>query len=529
MMNLLDGSIILAYLIGMIGLSVYLGKGQSSEEEYFVGGRNLPWWAVGLSTMATQTSAISFISIPAFVALRPGGGLSWLQYELAVPLAILLVMAFLVPFFRRLELVSVYEYLEYRFNPSVRTLVSFVFLLSRGLGTGVTVYASAIVLSVCLEIPLGATILIIGVVTLIYDTLGGISAVVYSDVIQMIILLAGIILCLAYALGDAGGFEAVLRSIPKDRFRAIDPATGLGDGGTVPFWAFLIGGFFLYASYYGTDQSQVQRELSAPSADDTKLSLLFNGFARFPLTLLYVAMGLVVGAVYALSPELRSSIPPDKPDYLIPRFILLYIPPGVRAILVAAILASAMSSLDSALNSLSAATIRDFIEPRLKHRTRVLLLSKLTTVAWGVMVTGFAFLVGHISATIIESINKIGSAFYGPILAAFLVGVGSRKANARGVISGILAGVGLNLVLWLGFPGIHWMWWNCFGCLTTAFVALLGSRLYTSPPSERIDSYVLWRSGILTAERRWFPAYLSLIVYFFLMLGSLLLIDTLVG
>jgi Na+/proline symporter len=137
--------------------------------------------------------------------------------------------------------------------------------------------------------------------------------------------------------------------------------------------------------------------------------------------------------------------------------------------------------------------------------------------------------VGHISATIIESINKIGSAFYGPILAAFLVGVGSRKANARGVISGILAGVGLNLVLWLGFPGIHWMWWNCFGCLTTAFVALLGSRLYTSPPSERIDSYVLWRSGILTAERRWFPAYLSLIVYFFLMLGSLLLIDTLVG
>ena len=116
MMSLLDGSIIVAYLIGMIGLSVYLGRGQSSEEDYFVGGRNLPWWAVGLSTMATQTSAISFISIPAFVALRPGGGLTWLQYELALPLAILLVMALLLPFFRRLELVSVYEYLEHRFN-----------------------------------------------------------------------------------------------------------------------------------------------------------------------------------------------------------------------------------------------------------------------------------------------------------------------------------------------------------------------------------------------------------------------------
>jgi len=224
---------------------------------------------------------------------------------------------------------------------------------------------------------------------------------------------------------------------------------------------------------------------------------------------------------------LRSSIPPDKPDYLIPQFILLYLPPGVRAILFAAILASAMSSLDSAWNSLSAATMRDFIEPRLKHRTRVLQLSKLTTVGWGVMITGFAFLVGRISTTIIESINKIGSAFYGPILAAFLVGVLSRKANAQGVISGILAGVGLNLVLWLGFPGIHWMWWNCFGCLTTAFVALLVSSLEPSPPTEGTHPYVLRRTDILKAERAWLPAYLSLILYFFLMLGSLLLIDRL--
>ncbi len=486
-MSLLDGSIVLAYLIGMIGLSVYLSRGQSSEEDYFVGGRNLPWWAVGLSTMATQTSAISFISIPAFVALRPGGGLTWLQYELAVPLAILLVMVFLVPFFRRLELVSVYEYLEYRFNPSVRTLVSFIFLLSRGLGTGVAVYASAIVLSVCLGIPLGATILIIGVVTLIYDTLGGISAVVYSDVIQMIILLVGILLCLAYALVDVGGIEAVLQLIPEDRFRAIDPATGLGDEGTVPFWAFLIGGFFLYASYYGTDQSQVQRELSAPSADETRLSLLFNGFARFPLTLLYVAMGLVVGAVYCTLPGVALEHPPGQAGLShSPIYSPVSSPGGSRHPFCGH---SGLRHVEPGfgIEFPFGGNHEGFIEPRLKHRTRVLQLSKLTTVAWGLMITGFAFLVGRISTTIIESINKIGSAFYGPILAAFLVGVLSRKANAQGVLSGILAGVGLNLVLWLGFPGIHWMWWNCFGCLTTAFVALLVSRLNTSPPSELGD------------------------------------------
>jgi SSS family solute:Na+ symporter len=528
-MNLLDGSIVVAYLAGMIGLSVYLGRGQSSEEDYFVGGRKLPWWAVGLSTMATQTSAISFISIPAFVALRPGGGLTWLQYELAVPLAILLVMAFLLPFFRRLELVSVYEYLEYRFSPSVRTLVSLIFLLSRGLGTGVAVYASAIVLSVCLGIPLWATILIIGMVTLIYDTLGGISAVVYSDVIQMVILVAGILVCLGYALSDVGGVEAVLRSVPDERLRTIDPSTGLGSGGAVPFWAFLIGGFFLYASYYGTDQSQVQRELSAPSADETRLSLLFNGLARFPLTLLYVAMGLVVGAVYALAPELRSSVPPDRPDYLIPQFVLLYLPPGVRAILFAALLASAMSSLDSALNSLSAATMRDFIEPRVRNRSRIFRLSKLTTVAWGLAITGFAFLVGRISATIIESINKIGSAFYGPILAAFLVGVLSRRANARGVIAGILAGVCLNLYLWAACPAVHWMWWNCLGCLTSVLVALFVSSVSASPPREQTRHYVLSCSAVLRSERSWLTAYLSMILYFLLILGSLLLIDRLAG
>ncbi len=143
-MNFLDWTVIMFYFVGMIGLSVYLGRRQSSQEDYFVGGRKLSWWAVGLSTMATQTSAISFISIPTFVALKAGGGLTWLQYELAVPLAIIVVMVFLIPLFRELQLVSVYEYLEFRYNRSVRQLVSGIFLISRALGTGVGVYASAV-------------------------------------------------------------------------------------------------------------------------------------------------------------------------------------------------------------------------------------------------------------------------------------------------------------------------------------------------------------------------------------------------
>ncbi len=192
-MTALDWTVIGVYIILMIGLSVFIGRRQSDQDDYFVGGRNLSWWSVGISTMATQTSAISFISIPAFVALKPGGGLTWLQYELAVPLAMIAVMVLLIPFFRRLELVSIYAYLEMRYGPSVRTTVGIVFLVSRSLMTGVGLYASAIVLSVCLGLSLEMTILIMGGVTIVYDTIGGITAVVYSDVIQTGILVFGIL------------------------------------------------------------------------------------------------------------------------------------------------------------------------------------------------------------------------------------------------------------------------------------------------------------------------------------------------
>jgi SSS family solute:Na+ symporter len=523
-MNGLDWFIIIVYVCAMIGLSVWIGRSQASHEDYFVGGRNLPWWAVGLSTMATQTSAISFISIPAFVALKSGGGLTWLQYELAVPLAMILVMAFLIPFFRKLKLISVYGYLENRFNPSVRNLVSMIFLISRGLGTGVGVYASAIVLSVCMGIPLWATILIIGVVTIIYDTIGGITAVVYSDVIQMVILISGVILCIAYAAAIVGGFDDIWNTFPLARRNAIDPSVGLGDSSGVPFWAFLIGGIFLYTSYYGTDQSQVQRELSASTTGDTKKSLVLNGLARFPLTLLYVFLGMAVYAVYVQSPELIQSIPQDKPDYMVPQFITTYLPPGLRGLLFASLLAAAMSSLDSALNSLSAATVQDFIKQRLKNPARILLYSKITTIGWGVVITGFAFVVGRISDTVIEGINKIGSAFYGPILATFMVGVLSKKANAGGVFVGIIAGVACNLILWLAFPNVYWMWWNVFGFLVTVAVSLAVSHFLKSIIKKDISPYVLRRTHFFKEERSWLPAYGMLILYFLILLAVLLMI-----
>jgi SSS family solute:Na+ symporter len=468
--------------------------------------------------MATQCSVISFISIPAFVAVKEGGGLTWLQYELAVPLAMIFVMVLLIPFFRKLELISVYEYLEMRFSPGVRLFISAVFLVSRSLATGLGVYTSALVIQVCTDLPLWSVILFVGVVTLIYDTIGGMKAVVWSDVVQMFVLVAGLFLCIGYAVSIAGGVEAVTASVEPERWRAIDLDLGLS-GGETPFWAFLVGGFFLYASYYGTDQSQTQRELSAPTTDDTKRSLVLNGFARFPITALYLVLGLAVGAAYLESPELQAAIAGSKPDYLVPQFVVTVLPTGVRAVLVAAMLAAGMSSLDSALNSLSASTMRDFIQRgRNLPSSRVLLWSKLTTVAWGVAITGFAFFVGNIADTVIEGINKIGSAFYGPILASFVVGVVSRRHNAPGIVAGVVAGVAFNISLWLFVPRIHWMWWNLFGFVATVAVSAVVSSLTAPPDLDKIEHYTL-ADGFLKAERPWMRTYGLLVGFFVFMLA----------
>ena len=528
-MTALDWLILGGYLAGMIGLSIYLGKNQQNQEDYFVGGRRLPWWAIGISTMATQTSAISFISKPAFVALKPGGGLTWLQYEMAVPLAIIAVMIFLVPLFRKLELISVYEYLEHRFDASIRYLVSGVFLLSRAFAAGIVVYATAIVLSVCLGIPLWLTILIIGAVTVIYDVIGGMPAVVYSDVIQMVILLSGIVICIVYAAEHVGGFGVILNSLPPERLNVLDMAHGLGDGSETPFWGFLFGGFFLFVSYYGTDQSQVQRELSAESIDGTKRSLFINGISRFPLGVLYILLGMAVGAAYQLSPELQAAVPEAHPDYLVPQYIMLFLPSGLRAILFAALLAATMSSLDSVLNSLSAATMRDFVGRLSVLPAHDLRAGKIVTLLWGIFITIFAFYADQVSDTVVEAVNKIGSAFYGPILAAFLMGILSRSATTRAVFTGIVSGVLFNLLLWAFFPDVYWMWWNAIGCAVTMLLTGLHSYLWPKALRKEILPYTLTRGEILREEHSWRWGYLTLLLYFVLIVVVLFWVQAVIG
>lgn len=505
-MTPLDWIIIAAYAVGLVALGWWVGRRQVSSEDYYLAGRRLGWFPIGVSTMATQLGAVSFLSAPAFVGLRPGGGLIWLGYELAVPLAMIVLMAVLFPVFHTLRVVSVYEVLEKRFDVRVRVLVSMVFLVSRGLATGVTVYAAAIVVAVTVSIPLWVTILLIGFVAMLYELFGGIHVDILSDTIQMILLFVGIVIVGVVALDAVGGWAAVTGTLAPERFLAVDfRAHGLGDGKDFGFWPLLIGGFFLYLSYYGSDQSQVQRELSARSLDACKGSLLFNGLGRFPVVLAYCTVGLILGAYVAAHPAFLQKMPGGNVDYMVPVFIRDNLAPGLRGFVFVAIMAAAMSSLDSAINSLSAATLEDIYK---KLRSRPLTereemrLSKRLTFLWGTVCIAFAFEVGSIAPTILEGINKIGSAFYGPVFAVFLMGLLSRRVRAAGAIAGLLGGVALNLYLWRFVPTVSWLWWNVFGFIAAAAIMLLqgmgrGSAAWRRPPLERPAERPIWKRAYL--------------------------------
>ncbi len=491
-MNTLDYIIVVVYALGFLGLG-YLFKEQKDGRDYFLGGKSFGWLPLGLSVMATQLSAISFISAPAFVGIREGGGLEWLSYEFAVPIAMLFLMVVLFPPLYHSGVVSIYEYLERRFSASSRLLLSAVFLISRAFATGVMIYAVSIILESVLDISFFSTLAVIGLITLIYSLQGGMKAVVYGDMIQMIILFIGIIACLVFGLLELGGWDNFIANLDRSRLEAVDfSSTGFNRGEEFGFWPMLVGGLFLYVSYYGTDQSQAQRMLSARDMGVVRKTLAFNGLVRFPITFAYCFMGLVIGTLVAVTPEFAAEVPADKPDMMIPVFIRDYLPHGVIGLLIVAILSAAMSSLSSAINSLSAVTMEDFItRGREVPAARYLVYSRLTALFWGLTCLILAIYAGNIADTVIEAINKVGSVFFGPILAIFLLAIMTSRTHALGANIGLAAGVLVNICLWLAVDEIFWFWWNFIGAAVTLSLGYGTSLLLPGRAREVIIDFKL--------------------------------------
>jgi len=469
----LDLAILVGYLVAILGLSFAFARRQATGTDYFLAGRRMPGAILALSILANQVSAVSLVGAPAFVALREGGGLRWLQYELGLPLAMLALVVLLLPALRSVPGSSIYRYADTRFGPGTRRALAFAFLLTRGLSLGVILYASSLVVSEALGWSVVASLLAVGVFSVAYTSLGGIVADIWSDVIQLALLWGGTLVASVVLLARRGA--ALLAAVPAARERTlVFDATGLGDGATFAFWPMLLGGVFLYMSYYGCDQSQAQRLLTARDDAGARRALVLNGLLRFPLVLTYCGFGLLLAGLLATDPSFASLMEGRRPDSLVPVFMMAWLPDGIRGLLLAAILAAAMSSIDSALNSLAAITLEDVLD-RPPDRQGVW-LGRLTALAWGAfaVLSGLAFAEGK--AGILEGINQIGSAFFGPILAVFLLGVLAPGVRGRGAAAGLVTGVIGNVLLWKLAPGVSWLWWNPIGLAATTLVALVVDR-----------------------------------------------------
>lgn len=536
-MNFLDYSIILAYLIGFIFLGFFFKKNESSKD-YFLGGNSLGWFPLSLSTMATQLSAISFISAPAFVGLKMGGGLKWLTFEMAVPIAMLFIMLVVIPPLFRAGIVSIYEYAERRFDYSTRMILSIVFQINRALSTGVMVYAIAFILQAVLNLDFSITILIISVITIVYSWQGGMKAVVWGDAIQMIILFVGLVVCLIYGwtnLSQGGG--AI--SFDPSRLQVIDYNWGIGEGEDYGIFPMIIGGFFLYVSYYGCDQTQAQRMLSAKDEGTIKKLLLANGLLRFPIVLVYCVMGLVIGSLVMSTPDFLSDIqnltekhfPIEyatsglKADLMMPVFILKYLPHGLIGLLMIGIMSAAMSSLSSTINSLSAVTVEDVLKRKgIVNDENYIQYSRYMVVFWGIICIGAAFLFGGSNSPVIEIINAIGSVFYGPVLATFVLAIFSKKVSSLGMKVGIIFSVLINLIFSktmqgiLGFdPGISifWIWLNFTGFTLAVVFAYLVSYIV---PSVQRDEVLLGRPKFTLADFRCKESYILFGFFIFILI-----------
>jgi SSS family transporter len=481
----LDWWVIGIYLFLLLALGGFLSRRQQSGADYFVAGRSERPFSIALSVLATQCSTNSILGAPAFVAFVAGGGLVWLQYELAVPLAMIFTMVFVIPMFQRLQLVSVYEYLERRFDLKTRLFLSGVFQILRLLAAAVTIYGVSAMIDLITGIGFLFSVLIFGAFTVLYDVLGGIRAVIWSDVLQMAILVSVLGYLLWSLTGDAGGLDAMLGSVSRERLAALDFSHhGLGDGHDFAFWPMLIGGFFLYVSYYGCDQSQVQRQLCAKSQADGQTILLLNGLLRFPLVLLYCLIGVGIAVYAETHTEFVSSLPvtDGQPNYnmALPMLFLMELPDGLKGIAIVGVLAAAMSSLDSVINSLSAVTMEDFVKrcglvSMTSDRVEIA-WSKWLTALWGVLAVVLAFWVDDIASTVLVAVNKLGSLINGPLLAIFVMGLLTQNVTGQGARIGFAAGFTSNLLLWLGAPAVSWLWWNVSGFLVAVAIGVLSSR-----------------------------------------------------
>ena len=531
-MSTIDWVILVTTLCGIIIYGMYKSRATKDLDGYFLSNRSLPWYMVLLSIMGTQASAVTFLSAP---GQAYSDGMRFVQYYFGLPLAMIVICIFFVPVFRKLKVYTAYEFLENRFDLKTRSLTSALFLISRGLSTGISIYAPSIILSSLLGWNIYYTNLVMGGLLIIYTMSGGARAVAYTQQLQLIIIIAGMFLAgyMVINLLPAGmGFsDAVKVAGNQGKMNII--TTGFTNHhfdwkDKYNIWSGLLGGFFLSLSYFGADQSQVGRYLTAKSDKESKIGLLTNGLVKVPMQFLILLVGILVFSFYqyhkapiyfdeakvivakktvykdslislenqysyaltgnnsALATELRAqfksvlkkAIPGDDANdtnFIFLRFVIDNLPKGLVGLLIAVIFLAAWGSIAAALNSLASCTVVDFHKKFInKNCTEAgdYHISRWYTFGWGVFSVVVAMFAYNLGNSLIEAVNILGSLFYGVILGIFLVAfwINYVKGNAifiAAVISELLVILIYNLNL------VSFLWLNVIGVVLVIFFGVL--------------------------------------------------------
>ncbi len=470
-LHTIDAAIIAVYLIGITFFGLRFRKSQRSLRDYFLADRNIPWWAIALSIVAAETSTLTVIGTP---GIAYAGTFGFLQLVLGYLLGRVVISLILIPQYFRGELFTAYELIDRRFGKMLHKITAGVFLFIRSAAEGVRVWAVSIVVRTALGTSEIGSVAIVMVLTLIYTFEGGMAAVIWTDVIQMVIYVGGTLagfLTLTHLV--PGGWPAIHSAAAEaGKMQVFDFSFTFTKSYT--FWAGLIGGTFFTTATHGTDQLLVQRLLVARNERDSKLALLTSGVVVLVQFTLFLMVGAGLWVYYRMYPYpagFRTN------DYVFPTFIVDHMPHGISGLLIAAILAAAMSNLSAALNSLSSTTMMDFylrFRPQTTDSAR-LGISRGVTIVWGIVLFGMALL-SRQSKTVLETGLGIASVAYGGLLGVFLLGVLTRRATQAGAIAGMLCGLALNLYLWKG-THIAWTWYTIFGSTTTFVIGYTASLL----------------------------------------------------
>ena len=546
-MHPLNWAIVIGYLGYVVWDGIRRAKGTHEIEGYFLAGRRLPWWVVGLSVMATQLSAITMIGTTGQGATD---GMRFIQFYFGLPIAMVILGVTLVPFLHGAKVFTAYEFLERRFDARTRSLTSFLFLLSRGLSCGTIIAAPAVVFSAIFGWNMLWSVALIGIPTVTYTMIGGVQAVAWTDVKQIMLIVSALVAVVVVTLIKlpVGPGEALRLAGAAGRMRVFDFKFDINQ--TYTFWSGILGGTFLMLSYFGTDQSQVQRYLAARSVDEARSSLLISAYWKIPLQALVLLVGVLVfvyqlfqapplyfnpahehavrqaqpaaldslearyriatgaraaaaragdtealkareaetGAVRAEALALAQRVtgqPSRDVNYIMPRFVLTVLPIGFAGLFIAAVMAAAMSAVAGELSSLSTTTVIDFYRRWLRPEASDAHYLRVSKVATG-MWGLFACVVATFAASLgslIEVVNRFGSFFYGSILGVFLLAM-TPGARARGAFVGLLAGMTSVAAVSFGLPKVSFLWHNVLGAVVVVAVGLTVSAGRPAPPGE---------------------------------------------